>query len=593
MNLFVCGIGTALAGRSEEVAATFGSYLDEIPFLERDRLRLWVSSDAHVVAACVSHREEQLGGVVPSCFEADRMVLYGGRPIIRGDEGNADGRAPLDPRFFFGPTEAWVHRLDGRAVVVRFDEVSGELSICTDPLGSYPVYRTDTGGIRWFGNNVELLTRVTGCSRSIDPERTAAFMGCGFSLGGHPLAESIHRLPRGVMLTLRNGSESVRELLPTEAIGQMFTERPSLEDARRALVGVTTALGDWPLRPTYVSLTGGRDSRLVFAAALNDGLEFSARTVADPQVAGFPDTPDVVVARSLCNQAGVRHVVRIREPGASLASRLRILRLISPGTVALGEIGRIPVGESEDPIEIDIGGQGGELARDYYHLGGYDASEQGFIRELQAHLIRRYPLSILTAEGEDAIHRYLLAWVREQRERGVALGDLADVFYLFERMGNWASQIGAVGEYWRDAASPLWTAALLRHEFGMPLEERRRDGFHGRLLETLNPALYGAAFAGAQSGWSDRRWVVAARKVAEEATRQAMTRLPARSREPAGDELGDVIRQVQESVHARPDHPCWEVVSRPRVLRLLRQNPRALHRRSRAHVLRLASLLLP
>jgi hypothetical protein len=116
--------------------------------------------------------------------------------------------------------------------------------------------------------------------------------------------------------------------------------------------------------PAELSLTGGKDSRLVAAALATARVPFRARTH------GFAGHPDVVVAGLIAATLGVEHTVtRPRPPGvpdeADVLGRLRAAVLVSDGMLSAFEnVGRPDPRPASGPAEA--GGHGGELLR-----GGY------------------------------------------------------------------------------------------------------------------------------------------------------------------------------------------------------------------------------
>jgi hypothetical protein len=191
------------------------------------------------------------------------------------------------------------------------------------------------------------------------------------------------------------------------------------------------------------------------------------------------------------------------------------------------------------------------------------------------------------------ITAYMSTWVAEQRARGIDRSDLPDVFYLLERLGSWAAQIGAVGEYWRDAASPLWTAAFLPHAFGAPHNERALGRFHLQVLAALEPQFVDVPFTGANPWWASHRPARIAHRALEESAKRVGARLRF-SRAPAAGQadLHELHALLRAWVEERPHEACWDVIDRGRVRRLLSQNAIALNPQARQHVYRLASVFL-
>src|SRR4051794_10382582 len=136
--------------------------------------------------------------------------MYSGRPIA-----GSDGRAPLDARFWLDP-----HDLDGRYAGVRI--VDGEMTVFTDTLGAYPVYRRCDGAI---SNNAFVLHE--GASMRIDV--LASLLGGGWSLSGDPVWEGVERIGPG-----------------RPPLGDEFDP----DRAAGILADNARALADWPGRPS-------------------------------------------------------------------------------------------------------------------------------------------------------------------------------------------------------------------------------------------------------------------------------------------------------------------------------------------------------
>ena len=117
----------------------------------------------------------------------------------------------------------------------------------------------------------------------------------------------------------------------------------------------------------------------MLAAAVAAGIDVSPRTMAIPGAPGYPETKDIVLARVLCEAAGVG--LEIVEPVMSVppARSGALLGLLSPGAISLelavqAAFAR-PLSAGEEPIEIVQTGHCGEVARAYYGVAeGEDAA---------------------------------------------------------------------------------------------------------------------------------------------------------------------------------------------------------------------------
>ena len=129
--------------------------------------------------------------------------------------------------------------------------------------------------------------------------------------------------------------------------------------------------------PVELSLTGGKDSRLIAAALTAAKVPFRARTH------GFASHPDVIVAAMIASRLGVEHVVTEPRPAApeqapdeaDLRARLRSAVLVCDGMLSAFEnLGRSrPAAPTTEPVQA--GGHGGELLRGGYAPRGLERAQ--------------------------------------------------------------------------------------------------------------------------------------------------------------------------------------------------------------------------
>jgi hypothetical protein len=499
----------------------------------------------------------------PPFFPGREVERWGDRArwIAHGDEYGqvSDDRAVL-----------WSGHPEGRFARVSWDRRSGEWQVDADPMGSYPVYSNGDA----ISNNPTVLRRSSG----LRPEVIASLVGGGWSLSGDPLWDGVSRIDSGL---------DVAEVVPL--LGAGF----DVDAAARDLVEVIGALGDWPGRPNVVPLTAGRDSRIVLAAALRAGMDFSANT------GGVPGEPDVDVGRALAARAGVPHYLIEDDPHGSLYSHWRqaaeLLAFTAGGTATLADAVGFPLGPRPGPLPLWHSGQGGEIARGYYGgvaTGSTDDLVPGIYR---AFVMRRsHRAELLSDEGQELVRGQIAEFVRSVLGAGAAVEDVPDLFYLLQRMGRWAGPTHGAVEYVRDTTSPLWHRRMLPHLLGLPAAERAREEFHRRMLERLAPEL-------AEVGdWVERRSEMArrvergtdlARKAGRELRRRARARRPASSvaASPA-DPFAAVLPEIRDLVLSQPDHVAWTVVDRARAEAVLSSDAVALDEVRRYQVWRLATV---
>ena len=557
MNLFVVAEG---GGRPADALA---SVVDRLPFFPGRSIETWSADGCS--AAWISNADERYVHTEPS-----RLAMFSGRPILWTGASSADGRAPLDPRYWLDPD---LEDLDGRFAAVRV--VGGRLVAACDALGAYPLYETSVAGARLVSNSAEAL-RVARGGGSMSVPVLASLLGGGWSLEGDPVWKGIERIP---------------------AAGARVVPGKGFDADRAAALAAESvrALADWPGRPNVVPVTGGRDSRLVLGAALAAGIELETTT------GGEPGHPDVEIGRELARIAEVPHRILEHDPHGSVTSDWRraaeLLSLTTSGTSSLSDAAGFPFGPRPGPPALWHSGQGGEVARSYYGLGSDEPVDQLY----RAFVGRRPGRSeILGDEGERLVRAQIESFVRGTLAAGVAPVDMPDMFYLERRMGTWAGPSHGAVEFVRDTTSPLWSRRLVQHELGLPARDRAREVFHLEVLKRLAPQLVDVPFEDGRP-WRAREDELTrrlrgaqtlARKVRAELSRRARA-AAGRSAAAADDPFARVLPEIRDAVLSQPDHPAWAVLDRPRVETLLGSDPVALDTMSRYYAWRLATVFGP
>jgi hypothetical protein len=597
VNLFVLGWSPSGGVDVRPAEAALRGLLARLPFLESADHISWSAPSGCAALASVSHRPEQTGGVRYVHREEGRMACFSGRPFRWIGDAQTDGRAPLDPRFYLAPIEDWMDTLDGRAVAARYDDATRILDVWSSPFGGYPLFATEHEGVRWISNNAEALRALRGTDAQ-DPAVLASLLGGGWSLGGHPRWADVRRLPHGAVHHHRPDAPNAHtELLPLEQIAPLFGAGWDPQEAAELLIAALRGLADWPGRPDVVPITGGRDSRLVLAAALQGGVDFTATTE------GADDDPDVVTGRLLCKTVGIPHesFVRADDPHGTRDTdperAARILDLVCSGTASLGEARALPLGPREGVLEIWYLGHGGETARAFWGQPGSENRDE-IVRYLSRHFLVRRPWrpGLLSPEGQYLVEARLGDLVDELLAAGIAAVDVADAFLLWTE-GAWTGPTHSWTEWVRDTDAPLLSPRVMAHVIGATANERALELFHQRVLEALVPELVDVPFGQPPYGWITvqprRRRLEAVLKRGGQVVAELRRRGPRRLRPRSSPGLpAGLLELVRERAIDQREHAAWDVLDARRVERLLTRDPNQLDPVSCAHVWRLSTVFL-
>jgi hypothetical protein len=304
------------------------------------------------------------------------------------------------------------------------------------------------------------------------------------------------------------GVTAVRPATELRLLGGAVTRSPApglpagAGGARDVAEGLVAAVA--PLRdaggPVELSLTGGKDSRLIAAALVKAGVPVVARTH------GFADHPDVVVAAEIARRLGIEHVVRTpAAPGqrVDVLARIRATVLVADGMLSAFEnVGR------PDPAAspaLTAGGHGGELLRGgYAETAGRRGAAGGLRRVLSpasraarsAELLRRLTtrhIGLIRPRPAAAYVASLAAWAPPLASHPLrALDD----FYLVNRAGRWSAAARQAYLLRERLVQPLFDDRVVLAARGVPLADRVSGALSAAVLAELAPALADVPLAG-------------------------------------------------------------------------------------------------
>jgi hypothetical protein len=302
---------------------------------------------------------------------------------------------------------------------------------------------------RWISSSPELLRRIP-------PELDAPTRRLQWAVEGnewfeppHSGVASVRRLLPSQRLPLTQGTIVPKPLLPaSEAVDP-------IADAEHRLRRVVSELAE--RGPLWVSLTGGRDSRLVLAACVAEGLEPVTFTFDRGPGAEYPLSPgDRRLPPRLADLAGLEHRLlrpkRYDHEAVALFDRHCCFHCVGGDRyeAAHGQWDQIP----RDAIVL--GGNVFEAGRAYYRLHQPQAPRE---------------------------------WSRWARATPHEL-DRGDRLYIEQRMAGWLSSAEQAGDVTgRARIYPANCGRLLSTILTLPEDVRARGAHQTELIERMAPRL--------------------------------------------------------------------------------------------------------
>ncbi|GIH65700.1 asparagine synthase-related protein [Microbispora siamensis] len=317
----------------------------------------------------------------------------------------------------------------------------GELTAATGMTGACPVFHAETPDVHVVGNRallVHLVARavMTGTARPAVAWNLPALQSMvrmGYFLSDETPFDGVRALPPTTEIGIVRGLAATGETPPPEARprpGSARGMRAQADELAAALLASVRPLAA-VTEPVRLSLTGGRDSRLLAALLHHAGIPFTTAT------SGREGTADVVLARRVAAALGVEH--RAVEPKRSADAahlvvahpRVRAHNVVRVCEGMLSAYENVPEAAGFDP-RPRMSGHGGEVLRAGFLHNQEDLGVAAMRRRIEGLFTRNADL--LSREAADHARELAEPWRR--RGQDDPAGTL-DRLYLTYRVGRW------------------------------------------------------------------------------------------------------------------------------------------------------------
>lgn len=378
------------------------------------------------------------------------------------------------------------------------------------------LFVTSTAGITVVSNRPRStwIAANDGARPIPDPAFALQTLACGHPFGRATAWKDVDHVPDASRLEIprhRSPSTSREDSLAfppppdpwVRRLRQRRTRRniqnSNVELLRESLLASLAPLDHLP-QPVAISLTGGKDSRLIAALLKERGIDFVTRT------SGTPIHPDVIVAAQVAGILDVPHEVSPRSrpngPDGTEFVAQHILGLLrNTDGMESGHLGHHagPIGESAN--RGNLGGHGGEGMRGKIaaRLASNQQTQPDIAVMVRSRLSRFRKLLTPIALAER--HREASEWLTRHQTNDI--GVYLESFYRDMNLGRWNMAGRLVSTHTAVNVSPYLDSAVIDAYSRIDAIERAGERPFHDLLFSLNPQL-------AQLDFADSVWLFAA-----------------------------------------------------------------------------------
>ncbi len=391
-----------------------------------------------------------------------------------------------------------VRRLTPPFVLAELDESTAGLTLFTDGLGLGRLHEVRTAeGCFWSNRPVAALL-FAGVRAEPDVEAWRRMAACDWAMGDKTPYRGVSAVAAGTRIRANRGG--VRRDTQDVLTDMVQNRRDPLTTT--SLAGTSAALTEmasavttvWPVVPV-LSLSGGRDSRLVAAAFLAAG--HAVRLTTYGGATGEAETARRLVELfpgRLDHQATTPPAQRRRPRRAQALVRARRWHDVTEGlrpSIYLRSNAPKQLLRHDPPLVCGVGGEFGHAPGypdDVEHLEGLPLERRfdAFARALLAKITlpRGIAPHALAAAAEQTT-----AVLSHAAARGVTDAKALDWFYADERLRRW----GMAGES-PGRVMPLLVDEFISAALGLSTAQSRSSALHTALIEQLVPSWAGIEY---------------------------------------------------------------------------------------------------
>lgn len=398
-----------------------------------------------------------------------------------------------------GHIEQEISRMIGAFALMIFK--NGKFFLLSDYHGTYSLFASEDGRLI----SSSFLSVLASIDRPhLSDQEVYEYLLDGTTYGFSTVVEQVRRLDPAMIHLLQPNADAIPKQRLTTSVHKTF--EGYVEAAIAGLSGVMNGLCSVFADRTLIALSGGYDSRLLLAAALQTGLRPRAF------VGGPASSAEVTIAQQVARVAGVEICQQDptqqptplpEELPALVGERLHyfdglgIRGLFGQGAELRFRLARLGGGT------VELNGSGGEIYRDFWKLPGWQRTPRSFARKvLLFKSLGR--LGAVTERFQSEAYVYALESKLRQTlrasERAMSSAQVAALYTVLrsERFaGSSIKEMNLLGYSFLPFAQPQLTTEA----HAIPLRYRIQGRLETAMIRQLHPGLaavqsiYGHTFA--------------------------------------------------------------------------------------------------
>lgn len=408
------------------------------------------------------------------------------------------------------PLRDGTRKLLGIFTAISLDN-DGRGTIAPDGLSTSLLYRSAVRGTTILSSRAKLAARLAS-----DGPPARDVLGTGWlAYSGYPIGtrtgfEGVDVVPFGVRAEISPTGVTYRQVTPPWAAAVSGDPRSLLDDLHSDIATSIRAALAYPVSNRIMELTGGKDSRVVLAVLLAEGLadQFEYRTLGSKNLADVDIASDLATRFGLSHEAGRDHGLARRSAarGKRLAARFpddtwreRALRLNVGLTSGMRLAWQVPSAAPPTGDRVTLGGNCGEALTTNYP----QTTALRNHAELHHVLVATWGHGTAKLLRRDALEHYRAEAVAAAYDGFGSVDapqDLIDAMYIRHRLRRWFGATQEVDE--RNHVFPLHSQRGVELAFAIGARDRHRLWTYRELFERTIPSLADQTFA--SWGWPDQ-----------------------------------------------------------------------------------------